>query len=291
MNKPMKQYSIFLVILIFFGTFIIGCADKEDKALLSARQAIVDGNYPAAETALDKSRQNNPDNQEAVFLSRLLQLRSSTDTNGWHQVIAQILDHLKTVNTDIRAITILDDPDSDELNRQERLIRSRNSISGLLVSTLAIAVEKQPALLSNLANRSDTVIVTALLEAQKCYQPNVHTTIENLFQQINTTTENPVANLTDILNDQNQTDPQIRESSLRELYTLQSSDQIPIYHSILSKTDEAPEVSYSAIVAVEGLCQPDSPLNEQVVSLLQLATRNNTAQVRMHGAKLNGFSC
>lgn len=284
----MKRHCIFLVTLILCGALIIGCADKEDKALLSARKAIVDANYPAAKTAVEKSRQNNPDNQEAVFLSRLLQLRTSTDTNGWHQVIAQILDHLKTVNSDIRAITILDDPDSDELNRQERLIRSRNSISGLLVSALAIAVEKQPELLSNLANRTDTVVVTALLEAQKCYQPNVHTTIENLLQQINTTTDNTVANLTAILKNTNQTDPQIRESALRELYTLQSSDQIPIYHSILSKTDEAPEVSYSAIVAVEGLCQPNSQLNEHVIPLLQLATRNNNAQVRMHAAKLIG---
>ncbi|MCG9126913.1 HEAT repeat domain-containing protein [Candidatus Poribacteria bacterium] len=284
----MKQYSIFLLTLILCGAFIIGCADKEDKALLSARQSIVDGDYPAAITAVDKSRQNNPDNQEAVFLSRLLQLRTSTDTNDWHQVIAQILDHLKTVNSDIRTITILDDPDSDELNRQERLIRSRNSISGLLVSALAIAVEKQPTLLSDLANRSDTVIVTALLEAQKCYQPNVHATIDNLLQQVNTTTENTVANLTAILTNTNQTDPQIKESALRELYALQSFDQIPIYKSILSKTDEAPEVSYSAIVALEGLCQPNSKLNDQVIPLLQLATRNNNAQVRMHAAKLIG---
>lgn len=284
----MKNYYIICVNLILCVAFLTGCADKEDKALISARQAIVNGDYAAAESAVEKSRANDSENQEAVFLSRLLQLRNRADTNGWHQAIGQILDHLKTVNTDVQAITILDDPDSDELNRQERLIRTRNSISGLLVSSLALAVEKQPELLSDLANRSDAVVVTALLEAQKCYQPTVHKTIDTLLLQISKITENTVSNLTALLKDTRQSDPQVREAAIRELSTLQSDTLSPIYQSLLSKTDEAPEVSYSAIVAVESLCQPESQLNEEIVPLLQLATRNNNAQVRMHAAKLIG---
>ena len=284
----MKRFSIIFILPILSLVFLIGCGEKEDKSILSARKAIVQGDYAAAESAVQKSRANDSENQEAVYLSRFLQLRNSTDTNSWHQAISQALTHLETLNADIDAISILEDPDSDELNQQERLIRSRNSISGLLATALATAVEKQPELLLDLAKRSDAV-VTGLLEAQKCYQPVVHKAITELLRQLRSETEDADSNFAALLKNATQhQDPQIRKAAIRELGTLQSSELIPTYKLILTKTDEAPEVAYSAIVAVGAFCKPKFQPNLEIVPILQLATRNNSAQVRMHAAKLLG---
>ena len=285
----MKRFTIICIHFILCIALLIGCGEKEDKAILSARQAIVRGDYAAAESAIQKSRANDSENQEALHLNRLLQLRNSTDTNNWHQAIAQVLQHLETLNTDIDAISILEDPDSDELNQQERLIRSRNSISGLLATALAMAVEKQPALLSNLAKRADAVVVTGLLEAQKCYQPAVHEAVAQLLQQLRSKTEGAESNFATLLkNAMQHQDPQIRKAAIHELGALQNNELIPTYKLILTKTDEAPEVAYSTIVAVGTLSKPEFQLDPELVSTLQLATRNNSAQVRMHAAKLLG---
>ncbi len=294
----MKQCSIICIYLVLCFGFLIGCAEKEDKGILSARKAIVQGDYASAVSSVQSTLSNDADNQEARYLKRLLQLRESTDTENWHQAIAQIIRHLETLNTEIHSIQLLDDPDSDDLNRQERLKRSRNSISGLIATTLAIAYEKQPLLLTNLANKSDAVVVTALLEAQKGYQPAVHTVVDELLQKLHNTPNGTESDFTRLLikSTQNQ-DPQIRSAAIQELGKLKNADLIPTYRSILTKIDEPPEVAYSAIVAVSALCQPDEGSRDilpnaapyvKIASILQLAARNNNAQVRMHAAKLLG---
>ena len=284
-----RRYFIISIHVILCVSFLVGCGEKEDKVILSARQAIVQKDYTTAESAVQKARDKDPENQEAVFLNSLLQLRNSPDANSWHQVMVQALAHLETLNSDIRAITILDDPDSDELNRQERLIRSRNSISGLLATSLAMAVEKQPTLLTDLTKRSDSVVIIALLESQKCYQQGVHVAVSHLLQRLKNETDGVDSDYVTLLKSAIQhQDPQIRKAAIRELGTLQNNELISTYKSILSKTDEAPEAAYSAIVAVGSLCKPKFQLNPEIVSILQLATRNNNAQVRMHAAKLLG---
>lgn len=284
----MKQYFIIYIHLILCFTFLIGCGEKEDKGILAARQAIVQGDYAAAESAVQKSRANDSKIQEAVHLDRLLQLRENTDTNSWHQAIGQALTHLETLNAGIAAISILEDPDSDELDQQERLIRSRNSISGLFTIALAMAVEKRPDLLSDLTNQSDAVVVIGLLDAQKCYQPAILQSVEHLLGQLRSQTDTSSNFVTLLKNATQNKDPQIRNAALRELGTLQNSELIPTYKSLLTKTSEVPEVSYSAIVAIGKLCKPKFQPNAEIVPVLQLATRNNNAQVRMHAAKLIG---
>ena len=283
----MKRYSIICLYFIFIFTILIGCGEKEDKAILSARKSIFQENYNDAEAAIQKSLDNDPENQEAIHLSSFLQLRNSTDVNNWHQSISQALLHLETLNTGINAISILEDPDSDELNQQERMIRSRNSISGLLVSVFATAVENQPTLLIDLAKRPDPAVVTALLEALKCYQPSTRQSATQLLHQLRSNTAD--INLTDLLKNATQhKDPQIRKAAIEELGQLQKRELIPTYKLLLSKIDESSEVSYSAIVALGSLCKPEFQPDPELVSVLQLATRNNNAQVRMHAAKLLG---
>lgn len=284
----MKRLSVFCIHLILCIVLISGCGEKEDKGILDARQAIVQGDFASAEAAVRKSRTNDSKIQEAVHLDRLLQLRDSTDTNSWHQAVGQALTHLETLNAGIQEISILEDPDSDELDQQERLIRSRNSISGLLAIALAMAVEKRTDLLSDLAKRPDAVIVTGLLEAQKCYQPAVLQSVKRMLGQLRSQTESNSNYITLLTNATQHQDPQIKEAAIRELGSLHNSKLIPIYKTILTKTDEAPEVSYSAIVAVGELCKPKFQPNAEIVPVLQFATRNNNAQVRMHAAKLLG---
>ncbi len=301
----MKQYSIICIHFIVCIVLLAGCGEKEDKGILSARKAIVQGDYASAVSSVKSTLSNDADNQEARYLNRLLQLRESTDTENWHQAIAQIIRHLETLNTEIHSIQLLDDPDSDDLNRQERLKRSRNSISGLIATTLAIAYEKQPLLLTNLANKSDAVVVTALLEAQKCYQPAVHTVVNELLQKLHNTPKGTESDFTRLLIKSTQDrDPHIRSAAIQELGKLKNADLIPTYRSILTKIDEPPEVAYNTIVAIAALCRPnegtrDIPPNTirnivklqpyaELASILQLAARNNNAQVRMHAAKLLG---
>ena len=284
----MKQYSILCIHFILCIVLLAGCGEKEDKGILSARQAIVQGDYAAAEVAVQKTRANDPKIQEAVYLERFLKLRDSTDTDSWHTAISQALTHLETLNTGIETIYILEDPDSDELDQQERLIRSRNSISGLLATALAMAVDNRSDLLSDLVKRSDAVVIIGLLEAQKCYQLAALQSEEKLLQRLRSQTETSSHLVTLLKNATQHQDPQIRKAAIRELGTLQDRNLIPIYESILTKTDEAPEVAYSAIVAVSKLCTPRFKPNATIVPILQLATRNNNAQVRMHAAKLLG---
>ena len=287
-RNTMKRLSNICIYTIFCLVLLSGCGEKEDKGILAARQAIVQGDYAAAESAVQKSRANDSKIQEAVHLDRILQLRDSTDTNSWHQAIGQALTHLETLNTGIEEISILEDPDSDELDQQERLIRSRNSISGLLVSALAMAVEKRSDLLSDLANLPDAVVVIGLLDAQKCYQPKVLQSVENLLGQLRSHTGTSSSFVILLKKATQHKDPQIRNAAIRQIGSLQNIELIPTYESILSKTDEVPEVAYSAIVAVGELCKPKFQPNADIVTVLQLATRNNNAQVRMHAAKLIG---
>ena len=301
----MKQYSIICIYVVLCLTFLIGCGEKEDKGILSARKAIGQGDYATAISSVQSTLSNDADNLEARYLKRLLQLRESTNTDNWHQAIAQIVSHLETLNTEIHSIQLLDDPDSDDLNRQDRLRRSRNSISGLIATTLAMASEKQPSLLANLASKSGAVVVTALLEARKCYQPAVHIVVDELFQKLHNTHEGNESDFTRLLIKSIQNgDSQIRSAAIQELGKLKNVDLISTYRSILNKTDEAPEVAYSVIVAIGALCKPDGVSggitsnitrnivkwqpHAELVSVLQLAARNNNAQVRMHAAKLLG---
>ena len=167
--------------LILSFTLLIGCAEKENKDVIKTRLAILRGDYAKAESAIKKIQASDSENDEAEHLNRLLQLRENTETRSWHEAITQALSHLETLNTDIQMISMQDDPDSDELDRQERLIRSRNSISGLLAVALAAAVDKRVELLSDLARHTEPVVVTALLEAQKCYQPAARVAAEQLL--------------------------------------------------------------------------------------------------------------
>lgn len=281
----MKKYAIICIYLTLAAAIaaLIGCGEKEDKDILEARNAIVSGDYAKAQTAIQKAITNDTANQEANLVDAFLKLRTNTDAAPWHQAIAQSVAHLETVNADIRAISLQEDPDSDELDRQERLIRSRNSISGTLAAALAEAVEKRTELLPELIAHTDAAVITALLEAEKCYQPEARAKVAQLAEFLADDTQ-----VTELLVQATQhTDAGIRKEALRYLGTMRKAALIPVFTSVLAKTDEAPAVAYQAVAALEQLAQFQHSA-DAVVPALQMALKNNSAQVRMHAAKLLG---
>ena len=257
----------------------IGCGEKENKDIIEARTAIVRGDYTDAQTAVQKT---DPGNEEAQHLKAFLQNRTRTETEGWHQAIVQSNAYLETLSADINATLMLDDPDSDDLDRQERLIRTQNSISGLFAVSLAEAVEKRAELLTELVTHSDSAVVQALLEAEKCYQPNARVAVAQLTQKLGS--GNTVVEL--LQQAIHHKDAAIQKEAVRLLGAMQNPQLIPTFEAVLTKTGNAPEVAYRAIVALEQLAR--SGTSTTILPGLQLALRNNSAQVRMHAAKLLG---
>ena len=183
MKRPLEHLPWQISLILMFTaaiTLLTGCGEKENRNILEARAAIVRGDYTAAQAAVQKT---DAGNQEAKHLSAFLQNRTSTDANSWHQAMAQANAYLETLAADILAISLQEDPDSDELDRQERLTRSQNSISGLFALSLAEAVEKRSELLSELVSHADSAVVTALLAAEKCYQPNARAAVRDLTKK------------------------------------------------------------------------------------------------------------
>ena len=239
------------------------------------------GIIPLHKTAIQRIGAGN---EEAQHLGDFLQLRTRPEVEDWHQAIVKSNAYLETVTTDIRTILLLEDPDSDDLDEQERLIRKQNSISGLLVLSLAEAVEKRPELLTELVARADAGVVQALLAAEKCYQPNARAAAAQLMKKLGNT--NAVAELLQQATHHN--DPTIEKEAVRYLGAMQKPEFIPTFEGVLTKTENAPEVAYKAITALEQLASSGATENTAIVPALQLSLKNNSAQVRMHAAKLLG---
>ena len=273
------------VLLIMAIVLAIGCGEKENRDIIEARAAIVRGDYAAAQTAVQKI---DTGNQEARHLKAFLQNRTRAEAESWHQAIAQSNAYLETLATDIHAISLQEDPDSDELDRQERLVRSQNSISGLFAVSLAEAVEKRSGLLSELVAHPDAAVVIGILAAEKCYQPNVLAAVSELRAKLGDG-EAVVERLRQAMHHK---DTAIQKEAVRYLGAMRNPELIPIFEETLAATTSTPEVAYRAIVALEQSIgsrgEVTSPLSAAIVPGLQLALRNSSAQVRMHAAKLLG---
>ena len=82
-------------------------------------------------------------------------------------------------------------------------------------------------------------------------------------------------------------DTAIQKEAVRYLGAMRNPELIPIFEETLATTTSAPEVAYRAIVALEQSIGSGAEITA-IVPGLQLALRNNSAQVRMHAAKLLG---
>ncbi|MYE89167.1 hypothetical protein F4X33_09260 [Candidatus Poribacteria bacterium] len=274
----MKQKLVLFISFVLAIGILTGCAEKEDRNILEARAAIAKSDYAAARSAIETA----PDLPETRSLRALLQLHNasgwSTDAATWHGTIQKVVDYLQPLNKDITTLETQEDPDSDDLDRLERLIRSRNSIAGLLASGLAAAAEKSINLPLELVNQSDSAAIIGLLEAEKCFDPMASRAAMMLIQGLGNT---PTAsNL--LISATQHPDADIRKGAVRHLGDLEDPKLIPTFESILKNKNESPYVLYNVIIALERLTE------EPIVPALKLATQTNAGQVRMHAAKLIG---
>ena len=274
----MKQKLVLFISCVLAIGILTGCAEKEDKNILEAREAIAKADYTAARSAIETA----PDLPETRSLRALLQLHTaagwSTEVAAWHGTIQKVVDYLQPLNESIQTLETQEDPDSDDLDRLERLIRSRNSIAGLLANSLAIAAEKNTNLLSELVSQTDSAAIIGLLEAEKCFDPTASGAAMMLIQKLGNT-----PTVSDLLISTTQhPDADIRKGAVKHLGDLGDPKLIPTFESILKNKNESPYVLYNVIVALGRL--KDQP----IVPALKLATQTNAAQVRMHAAKLIG---
>ena len=274
----MKQTLVLLISCALAIGLLTGCAEKEDKNILEAREAIAKADYAAARSAIETA----PDLPETQSLRALLQLHTaagwSTDVAAWHGTIQKVVDYLQPLNEGIKILETQEDPDSDDLDRLERLIRSRNSIAGLLANALAAAAEKNTSLLSELVSQPNSTAIVGLLEAEKCFDPTASGAAMMLIQKLGNT---PM--VSDLLISATQhPDADIRKGAVEHLGDLEDPKLIPTFESILKNKNESPYVLYNAVVALERL--KDGP----ILPALNLATQTNAAQVRMHAAKMIG---
>ena len=274
----MKQKLVLFIGFVLIISILTGCAEKEDKNILEARAAIAKADYAAAQGAIETA----PDLPETRSLRALLRLHSasgwSTDMAAWHDTVQQVVEYLQPLNADIKTLETQEDPDSDDLDRLERLIRSRNSIAGLLATSLAAATEKDTNLPSELINQSDSAAIVGLLEAEKCFDAEARGAAMTLIKNLGNTPT--VSNL--LISATQHPDADIRKGAVRHLGDLSDPKLIPTFESILKNKNESPYVLYNVIVALERLRE------EPIVPALKLATQTNAGQVRMHAAKLIG---
>ena len=266
--------------LIVAIALVTGCGEKENRDIIEARAAIVRADYTTAEAAVQRT---DAGNQEAQSLKAFLQNRTRTEAESWHQAIATSNAYLDTLTADILAISLQEDPDSDELDRQERLVRSQHSISGLFAVSLAQAVEKRAELLPELVAYTDAAVVIGLLAAEKCYQPEVRAAVAALTAKLG----NGEAVVELLRQAAQHKDTAIKKEAIRHLGAMRNPELIPVFEEVLANIGNAPEVAYRAIVALEQSMRA-VPDPASIVPGLQLALRNNSAQVRMHAAKLLG---
>lgn len=282
----MKRRFLLSISFGFIIGLLAGCGEKEDEDLLEARKAMDNANYAVAQTAIQTVLSSKPNHLEAQSLKVLLQLRATsgkgwkTKAIDWHNAIQKILGNLQPLKDEIEASETLEDPDSDELDQLEWLVRSRNSIVGAFANALAEAAEQNTQLISTLASQPNSVVITALLEAENCFHPQHRQASSALIQQLNN--QDLVYNL--MINEIQNSDAAIRKQAIKHLGDLKDPRLIRELESVLNKKDESADVLYEAIVALEGLKDQQS-----IIPALKLATRTNVAQVRMLAAKLLGI--
>ncbi|MDP6594779.1 MAG: HEAT repeat domain-containing protein [Candidatus Poribacteria bacterium] len=264
---------------VLIGLILVGCGPRENRDIMVARQAIVLANmgesdkYDSAQKSIDSALASNPDLIEAQCLKRILALRTdsswSTDITKWRSTVGTVRKLLSGVVAEIQRLEVAEDPDSDQLDQLDMLIRNRNSVYGLTAYGLAGIAS------GNTSIADETEILRALLEAERCYDDGARS---SAFKAIDQLGSNARSSLLEIL--ASQTTPEIRQFAVNHLGKLKDPTLIETFKQILANKAESAQVLYSAIIAIEKIGTPE------IIPALKVATRANPAIVRMHAAKL-----
>ena len=250
---------------ILMAGLLAGCGERENKNILKARLALNNKDYHNARVSVDAALDTNPNSPEAKLLDMILEIE--TGTTKLEKNISKIVNGLQPVNREIQALETKEDPDSDDLDLLEALIRSRNAIIGSCIQILNEEKSLEPT--------KDLVLI--LLEGKKCYSAIARQLAEDLIWKMGGTISD---HLTEIA--LKHPSSGMRKSAAKHLGKLGGTEWTTIFHQILKNKDESAEVLYEVVVALERMLSPE------ILPILKTATQTNSAQVRMYAARLIG---
>lgn len=274
----MKHLHRTLAILLSLAIILLyGCADRENKNLLSARRSIVNKKYQEAKSAVEAVLSENSDNVEAKCLKEIFDVRDKKDAGSWSKALNNVLEYLKPLNEDIKELDNMIDPTSDDLDQLERKIRQRNSAMGFVALALAEANEEDKTLLNELSKTSGSTVINALLEASKSYDAKVRDTVTELVMDMGISAIQPLEN------GLKSPDSTIRRQAVSLLGKLNNPEVIKPISELVKNRREESEVLYSATIALETIG------GHKIVEPLKLILKTNSSQARMHAAKLLGM--
>ena len=261
----LKSKLCWLVGIVLIGLILVGCGPRENRDVMVARQAIVlanmgeSGKYDSAQKSIDSALASNPDLIEAQCLKQILVLHTdsnwSTDITKWRSTVGAVRKLLSGVVAEIQRLEVAEDPDSDQLDQLDMLIRSRNSVYGLIAYGLA-------GIAGNTSIAAETEILQALLEAERCYNNKARNSAFRIIDQLGS---NARSSLLEIL--ASQTTPETRQFAVNHLGNLKDPTLIETFKQILANKAESAQVLYSAIIAIEKIGTPE------IIPALKVATR------------------
>ena len=258
-----RPISLIALTILVTG-LLVGCGERENKNILKARLALSNQEYQNARVSVNAALEANPNSHEAKLLNVVLEIE--TGKVKFQEVISGIVAGLQLLTQEIQILETKEDPDSDDLDQLEALVRSRNAVTGSFVQVI-----------KGKSASPTKELLLVLLEAEQCYSDITRRLTADLISGMGNTVS---AHLSQIAIEY--PSRAIRKSAVKHLGALEDKNFITVFHQILKNKNESPEVLYEVIVALEEMLSP------QILPVLKTATHTNSAQVRMYAARLIG---
>jgi HEAT repeat protein len=312
-----------IITLLFFTSLIIGCGQKENKNLVNAKNLIAEGKYQDAKKEIQLALSKEGKNPESLCISEVLAVKDKKSATDWQATIEKVLRYIEPLNKDIKELEKLDKEvglDDDELERLETLIRQRNSGIGFLARSIDDASQKGEPWVQELMNNSASLLVSAMLEAGKSFEPVTRESAERVILKMGTLPSGAGVGVAidPLIAELKNPDADIRSQAvlfLGKLFASLTNDFVlwkteraiaPISELLKNKSEDLP-VIYNAVVALEMIVEgqegkeargqegrnnnpailPSSHLASPIEPLI-LALKTKSAQARMHAAILLG---
>ena len=296
-----------IIILLFFTFLIIGCGQKENKNLVNAKDLIAEGKYQDAKKEIQLALNKEKGNPESLCISEVLAVRDKKSATDWQVAIEKVLGYIEPLNKNIKELEDLDKDvglDDDELERLRTLIRQRNSGIGFLARSIDDASQKGESWVQELMNNSSGLLVSAMLEAGKSFEPATRESAGRIILKMGAGMGIAIDPLIAELKNP---DVDIRAQAVLFLGKLQTEKAINPISELLKNQSEDLPVIYNAVVALEMIVEgqdgkeareqdirnsnsdilPSNHLASPIEPLI-LALKTKSAQARMYAAILLG---
>ena len=128
-----RPISLIALTILVTG-LLVGCGERENKNILKARLALSNQEYQNARVSVNAALEANPNSHEAKLLNVVLDIE--TGKVKFQEVISVIVARLQLLTQEIQNLETKEDPDSDDLDQLEALVRSRNAVTGSFVQVI-----------------------------------------------------------------------------------------------------------------------------------------------------------